>query len=188
MRLDDGSRRRMNVFYATRDEQSRRIAERVVAVLQQRGIAAAPYDLTVGLPAADALAREPIVVLIAAVRYGRHLAPAARLLANYRALVTRPPLALASVNLTARKPGKDTAQGNPYLRKLIARQRLTPALAAVFAGRLDYPRYGLFDRQVIRLIMGLTGGPTDPATQVEYTSWPAVDAFTDDIVRLHQGR
>jgi menaquinone-dependent protoporphyrinogen oxidase len=178
----------MHVFYATRDGQSRRIAERVAEVLRERGIAATPHDLGLGIPSAEALAREEVVTLIAAVRYGYHLAPAARLLAVYRALPAPPPLALASVNLTARKPGKDTAQGNAYLRKLIARHRLDPAIATGFAGRLDYPGYRFFDRQVIRFIMWLTGGPTDPATQVEYTSWPAVDAFAEQIVALRQKR
>jgi menaquinone-dependent protoporphyrinogen oxidase len=176
----------MQVFYATRDGQSRRIAERVVQVLQEGGIAAAPHDLARGIPSAEELAHEPAVVLIAAVRYGRHLAEAARFLTVYRNLAAPPPLALASVNLTARKPGKDTPQGNAYLRKLLARPRLNPQVAAVFAGRLDYPRYSFFDRQVIRLIMWLTGGPTDPGTQVEYTSWPAVDAFAEQIVSLRQ--
>jgi menaquinone-dependent protoporphyrinogen IX oxidase len=34
--------------------------------------------------------------------------------------------------------------------------------------------------------MLLTGGPTDPRTSVEYTSWPAVDAFADRIVELQR--
>ena len=83
----------------------------------------------------------------------------------------RPPLALASVNLTARKPAKTTASGNTYLRKLIARHHLAPALAVAFAGRFDYRSYSWRDRQIIRFIMLLTRGPTDPDTCVEYTSW-----------------
>jgi menaquinone-dependent protoporphyrinogen oxidase len=178
----------MKVFYATRDGQARRIAERVAERLRECGIAAVPHDLALGMPSADELAREPVVVLIAAVRYGRHLAAAMRLLAVYRTLAAAPPLALASVNLTARKPGKDTAQGNPYLRKLIARHRLKPAVVTAFAGRLDYPGYRLFDRQIIRFIMWLTGGPTDPATQVDYTAWPTVDGFAAQIAELCQDR
>jgi menaquinone-dependent protoporphyrinogen oxidase len=95
-------------------------------------------------------------------------------------------LALASVNLIARKPAKTTATGNAYLRKIIARHHLAPALAVAFAGRLDYRRYGWFDRQIIRFIMLLTQGPTDPDTSVEYTSWPAVDEFAARIVELQR--
>ena len=126
--------------------------------------------------------RPPVVVLVAAVRYGRHLPEADRFLAVYRSLHSPPPLALASVNLTARKPAKTTITGNAYLRKVIARHRLAPAMAVAFAGRLDYRRYGWLDRQIIRFIMLLTGGPTDPDTCIEYTSWRAVDEFAARIL------
>jgi len=42
----------------------------------------------------------------------------------------------------------------------------------------------VWDRQLIRLIMWLTGGPTDPNTCVVYTSWPAVDAFAARLVEM----
>jgi menaquinone-dependent protoporphyrinogen oxidase len=112
------------------------------------------------------------------------LKEAEELLTLYGQVSPAPPLALASVNLTARKPGKDTAEGNAYLRKWIIRRQLKPALATAIAGRLDYPRYGWLDRQMIRLIMKMTGGPTDPQAQVEYTSWEAVDRFASAIADL----
>jgi menaquinone-dependent protoporphyrinogen oxidase len=174
----------MHLYYATHDGHSRRIASRIAERLAGAGVAAEPVDLGAAPPDAATLSREPLVVAVMAVRYGRHLPQAERLIAAYRALEKPPPLVLASVNLTARKPGKDTAEGSAYLRKLIARNRLKPALATAFAGRLDYPRYGFFDRQIIRFIMLLTGGPTDRKAVVEYTSWPAVDAFADRIAAL----
>jgi len=70
------------------------------------------------------------------------------------------------------------------LRKTIARHRLAPALVTAFAGRLDYRRYRWRDRQIIRFIMLLTGGPTAADTCVEYTSWDAVDAFAAQIAEL----
>ena len=174
----------MHLYYATHDGHSRRIAARIAERLAEAGVAAEPFDLGVAQPDAATLSCQPLVVVVMAVRYGRHLPQAERLMATYRALAKPPPLALASVNLTARKPGKDTAQGSAYLRKLIARNRLQPALATAFAGRLDYPRYGFFDRQIIRFIMLLTGGPTERTAVVEYTSWPAVDAFAGKIADL----
>ena len=119
-----------------------------------------------------------------AVRYGKHLPEAEKFLAAYRALSAPPPLVLLSVNLTARKPGKTTASGNVYLRKAIARHHLTPVLALAIAGRLDYPRYRWIDRQAIRFIMLLTGGPTDPSTSIEYTPWDEVDAVARRIAAL----
>jgi menaquinone-dependent protoporphyrinogen oxidase len=176
----------MRLYYATRDGQSRRIATHIAGRLEASGIGAVPEDLAKAAPTSATLAQAPLLVVVAAVRYGRHLPEADRFLAAYRALPSPPPLVLASVNLTARKPGKDTAEGNAYLRKSIARHRLRPVLATAIAGRLDYARYRWLDRQIIRFIMKLTGGPTEPNACVEYTSWDAVDALAGRIAELHR--
>ena len=174
----------MKIFYASRDGQSRKIATHIAGRLAARGITATPVDLGTAQPSAADLAALPLVVAVMSIRYGKHLAEGLQFVETYKSLAAPPPLALASVNLTARKPGKDTAEGNAYLRKLIATNGLKPALATAFAGRLDYPRYGFFDRHVIRFIMLITGGPTDPTTVVEYTPWDRVDAFANDIAAL----
>lgn len=175
----------MQLFYATRDGQSRRIAERIAGRLAEKGILTSPRDLAVALPTPQELAAAQLVTLVTAVRYGRHLPEGDQFLGLYRSLPTPPPLVLLSVNLTARKPGKDTADGNAYLRKSIARHRLTPALASAIAGRLDYARYGWLDRHLIRFIMKLTGGPTDLKTCVEYTPWDVVDDIGLRIAELY---
>jgi menaquinone-dependent protoporphyrinogen oxidase len=184
----NASRQGVALYYATHDGQSRRIAEHISRRLAERKIVAEPRDIGLAPPNAADLAGPALVVLIAAVRYGKHLPAADRFLALYRLVQLPPPLAFASVNLTARKPEKTTATGNAYLRKSIAKHQLTPALAVAFAGKLDYQRYGFLDRQIIRFIMLLTGGPTDPTTCIEYTSWPAVDEFAAQIAGLAEQR
>src|SRR5271166_1599610 len=156
------------LYYSTHDGHARRIAEHVSRRLAEAGIVASPQDAA-AIPRPADLAAAGVVVLVAAVRYGKHLPPAEQFLTAYRSLAAPPPLAFASVNLTARKPDKTTATGNAYLRKSIARHRLTPAVAVAFGGRLDYRRYRWSDRQIIRFIMLLTGGPTDATTSIDYT-------------------
>jgi menaquinone-dependent protoporphyrinogen oxidase len=176
----------VRLFYATRDGQARRIAGQIQARLSENAILAQPIDLAAEFPALGELGGAALVVLVAAVRYGRHLREANRFLATYRTLPAPPPLVLVSVNLTARKPGKDTAEGNPYLRKLIARYHLRPALASAIGGRLDYARYAWWDRQIIRLIMAITGGPTDPHACVDYASPEAIDDVAARIASLYR--
>ena len=175
----------MDLFYATRDGQSRRIAERIADRLAEHGISAIPHDLAGATPIPSSLATARLIVVVAAVRYGRPLPEADRFLARYRTLHDPPQLVLLSVNLTARKPGKDTAEGNAYLRKSIAKHRLAPALALAIAGSLDYSRYGWLDRQLIRFIMKLTGGPTDPTTCIDFTPWNVVDDVALRIAALN---
>jgi len=165
------------VAYASRDGHAAAIAARLAAGLGD----AATHDLARDAEAVDRLPAAPLAVLVAAVRYGKHLPAAERFLTAYKGLAAPPPLALVSVNLTARKPEKNTPATNPYLKKLAARHDLAPAHQAVFAGKLDYPRYRWFDRQMIRLIMALTGGPADGVSVVDYTDWAAVDAFAGEL-------
>jgi menaquinone-dependent protoporphyrinogen oxidase len=171
--------------YATRDGQARRIAERIRDRLSD-SLRFAARDLKHQGPSAAELSSAKLLIVVAAVRYGKHLPEADQMLSAYAKLPNRPLLALASVNLTARKPGKTTVTGSPYLRKLIARHHLTPVVAAAFAGRLEYRRYRWFDRQLIRFIMLLTGGPIDLSTSIEYTDWAAVDVFADQINLIGQ--
>jgi menaquinone-dependent protoporphyrinogen oxidase len=163
-------------YVASHDGQSLRIAARILARL---GL---PEDgfirLGPNLPALDA---ETPILLVAAVRYGKHLAEAEALLKAYAAMPARPPLALVSVNLTARKPDKKTAEQSAYLKKAIATHGLQPVAARAIAGKLDYPRYKWTDRQLIRFIMWVTGGPTKGTEVIEYTDWAEVDAFADGL-------
>ncbi|TJZ71012.1 menaquinone-dependent protoporphyrinogen IX dehydrogenase [Chitiniphilus eburneus] len=172
------------ICHATHDGLSRRIAERVAEHPAILGLSCCRYDLAVAPPDVERLEEAAAVVLVAAVRYGHHLPAAESFVQRHRDLLARKPVALASVNLVARKPGRDTPDGNPYLRKWLARHRLNPAVATAFAGALDYARHGWLDRLMIRAIMRMTGGPTDPASRIEYTDWARVGAFAEQCAAL----
>ncbi|MGZ8403714.1 MAG: flavodoxin domain-containing protein, partial [Rhodoplanes sp.] len=118
------SRETMQLYFASRDGQARKIATRIAERLASHDVAATPADLTAAQPSPAELAQAAFVVAVLAVRYGRHLPEAMSFVETFALLHRPPPLALASVNLTARKPGKDTAEGSAYLRKLIARNGL----------------------------------------------------------------
>lgn len=92
--------------------------------------------------------------------------------------------AFFSISIVARKPEKNRPETNPYLGRFLARIRWRPRLVAVVAGRLDYPRYRPLDRLAIRLIMLMTGGPTDPRAVVEFTDWGEVEAFGRRVAAL----
>ena len=94
------------------------------------------------------------------------------------------PSAFFSVNLVARKPHKNTPETNPYTKAFVAKSPWQPKLLGVFGGDLDYQRYSAFDRNVIRFIMWLTKGPTDPSTKAEYTNWDEVERFAQRFADL----
>ena len=82
---------------------------------------------------------------------------------------------------------KNQPQTNPYLLKFLRQTGWLPNELAVFAGKLNYPIYRFLDRQMIRLIMLITHGPTDPTTVVEFTDWASVDDFARRVSAMSLG-
>lgn len=168
--------------YSTTDGHTLTICRRLQDRLAARG-----YEVTLSpitqVDDAQADSADKIVIG-ASIRYGKHAAAVTDFIATRQNLLESRPSAFFSVNLVARKSDKNQPGSNPYVRKFLAKLPWKPKLSVVFAGRLDYPRYSYWDRQVIRLIMWITGGPTDPSTVVEYTDWAQVDAFAEQICTL----
>ena len=85
------------------------------------------------------------------------------------------------------EPAKNTPQTNPYLKRLVAQSPWKPKLQGVFAGELDYSRYGPVDKYMMRLVMWINKGPTDFATKVEFTNWDDVERFAGEVAKLTAG-
>jgi menaquinone-dependent protoporphyrinogen oxidase len=168
--------------YSTTDGHTAHICERLQAVIEPRGHRVSVMPLA-ACGAAD-LAACDVVVLGASIRYGKHKPEVAAFIARHQAALEARPNALFSVNVVARKPGKDVPEGNPYLQKFLRRIRWKPQRLAVFAGRIDYPSLGTLDRTMIRLIMWMTKGPTDPTAVVEFTDWSRVEAFGAAVAQM----
>jgi menaquinone-dependent protoporphyrinogen oxidase len=170
------------IVYSTTDGQTRRICDRLQQVLEQLGhptiVAPLAQSDTLDLRAFEK------IVIGASIRYGKHRPQVAQFIQRHQALLQGKPSAFFSVNIVARKPEKSQPDTNPYLIRFLRQITWTPKLAAVFAGKLDYPRYQFFDRLMIRLIMLITHGPTDPKAVVEFTDWEAVETFARKLGQM----
>ncbi len=160
---------------------TRRICETIQAELKGRGQHVEVAPLAAGI---KDLARYDAIVIGASIRNGRHNPAVSEFIRANLDKLSSQPGAFFSVSLVARKPDKNTPETNPYVRRFFARTAWRPQLVGVFAGNLDYPRYGVLDRNVIRLIMWLTGGPTDPQARVEFTDWDAVRRYAEKVAAL----
>ncbi len=117
------------------------------------------------------------IVIGASIRYGRHSKLIVDFIEDHLPLLETKPNAFFSVNIVARKLEKNRPETNPYMRRFLKTISWRPQELAVFAGKLDYPKYRPMDRMMIRFIMLITGGPTDPKTVAEFTDWQQVEAF-----------
>jgi len=170
-----GAGMRLLIVYSTIDGHTLEICERIAAIARATGHEVELAE--VESASAEQLEACDRIVIGASIRYGKHKPEVAAFIARHRQALEARPNALFSVNVVARKPGKDVPEGNPYLQKLLSTIDWKPRRLAVFAGRIDYPSLGVLDRTMIRLIMWMTKGPTDPRAVVEFTDWARVEAF-----------
>lgn len=173
------------IAYSTTDGHTLAICERIARGLGSRGLS---VTLRAVPECSDGdVAHSDAIVIGASIRYGKHKPEVAEFVARHRATLLARPSALFSVNVVARKPQKDRPETNPYFKKLLQQIAWQPLLAEVFAGRIDYPRLGPVDRTMIRFIMWLTKGPTDPTRSFEFTDWQRVDDFAGRVgAELHR--
>lgn len=171
----------IDLYFESCDGHTAKIAEVLSNAIRRSGLAVALIDLSVAQPSLEALNASSPCIVLAPIRYGRPLKKARWLVRALAPLTPEKPVTLLCVNLTARKPDKTTAATNPYLRRWIQGSGLQPVLAEAIAGKLNYPQYGAFDRFMIRLIMTLSGGPTNPNSVIDYTPWDRIEALASEI-------
>ena len=121
------------------------------------------------------------IVLGASIRYGKHNQKVFDFVKNYKDILDKKETAFFTVNVVARKKEKNTPETNPYMKKFLELSGWKPKILGVFAGKIDYPQYGFLDRQIIRLIMFITKGPTDTSQTYEFTDWVKVREFSRQL-------
>ncbi len=170
------------IVYSSTDGHTRSICEHIQRCIESDG-----HQATV-IPVVDAatLALNGFdkIVIGASIRYGKHSPQIIEFIRKNQVILDSKPNAFFSVNVVARKPEKSRPETNPYLQKFLRRIRWKPKELAVFAGKLDYPHYGFVDRNMIRLIMLITRGPTDPKATIEFTDWQQVEQFAKRVSAL----
>lgn len=167
------------VLYSTVDGHTLKICENIREILERAGHAVTLARIE-DAGAID-VARFDKIVIGASIRYGKHRPSVFEFIDANLPLLDSRPNAFFTVNIVARKPEKSRPETNPYLRKFLRKTAWKPRLLEVFAGRLDYPRYRPLDRMMIRFIMRITKGPTDPHAVVEFTDWQRVKEFALEI-------
>tara|TARA_Y100001958_G_scaffold142784_1_gene119276 strand:- start:90 stop:608 length:519 start_codon:yes stop_codon:yes gene_type:complete len=121
------------------------------------------------------------IIIGASVRYGKHSEKLYKFITLNKNILDQKQSFFFSVNVVARKLEKNTPETNPYIKKFLKISNWRPRKIGVFAGRVDYPNYGFFDKYIIKFIMFLTNGPTDTTQSYEFTDWSKVDEFAKNL-------
>ncbi|MGY6522351.1 MAG: menaquinone-dependent protoporphyrinogen IX dehydrogenase [Mongoliitalea sp.] len=165
------------IIYSSVDGQTKKICDRIHDILKDLGESTVIISSTNLDQPEFLLQQADKIILASSIRYGKHHKEITDIIHHNYDLLNSKTSAFISVNLVARKQEKASFNTNPYVFKFLQSIPWKPSITAVFAGKLNYPMYNFWDRLLIRMIMKLTKGPTDPNTVIEYTDWSAVEDF-----------
>lgn len=170
------------IIYSTTDGHTRKICSYLMQVVEEHGNQVTLISINdkkvIDLKSFDK------IVIGASIHYGKHGKEVYKFIKNNLQILENKPSAFFSVNVVARKPEKNQPETNPYLKKFLMQISWKPKKLAVFAGKIDYQKYKFRDRFMIRLIMWMTKGPTDPKTNIEFTNWDQVKEFAQTISKM----
>tara|TARA_B000000475_G_scaffold237266_1_gene205726 strand:+ start:314 stop:826 length:513 start_codon:yes stop_codon:yes gene_type:complete len=163
------------IIYSTVDGQTKSICENISKYSTNTSVDVLPISGDINLN------EYKLVVIGASIRYGKYRKEVYEFInKNYEFLEAKES-AFFSVNVVARKPEKNSPATNPYLIKFLNNVKWKPKKLAVFAGKIEYPKYKLIDKYAIKFIMWITKGPTDTSQSYEFTDWEKVEAFARDL-------
>ncbi|HYN06086.1 MAG TPA: flavodoxin domain-containing protein [Vicinamibacterales bacterium] len=177
------------VFYATTEGQTRRIAERLSAMLHERGIDSQPIDVTSNDARQVDWRGVRAVAVGASVHAGRHQVAIEDFIRANRDELSARPSAFFSVSMRAASPAPaDQHAALQLARTFAAGTSWQPRHMTALAGRLAYTKYGWLTRWFIKRIARRTGLATDTSQDHEYTDWNQVARLAEDLVaELHRG-
>ncbi|MCL2912714.1 menaquinone-dependent protoporphyrinogen IX dehydrogenase [Shewanella corallii] len=161
------------ILYSSVHGHTHKICERIKQQLCELG-----EDVTLStFVEAPSLTEFDKVLIGASIRHGKHNPAVLTYVNEHRDELDSKQNGFFSVSLVARKPMKNTADTNPYMQAFLSQVSWQPKMLEVFGGRLNYGGYGAMDRNIIRFIMWITKGPTDPNVDIDFTDWNKVEAF-----------
>ena len=170
------------IIYSTTDGHTREICYYLQQVIEKRNnhVVLIPInnEAEIDLKSFDK------IVIGASIRYGKHSPKVNAFIKKNLHILESKSNAFFSVNVVARKPEKNHPETNPYLIKFLRQIPWKPMKLAVFAGKIDYQKYKFWDCLMIRLIMWMTKGPTDPKTNIDFTNWSQVEDFGQVISEI----
>ena len=170
------------IIYSTTDGHTREICHYLQQVIEKRNnhveLISINNEAEIDLKSFDK------IVIGASIRYGKHSLKVNEFIKKNLHILESKSNAFFSVNVVARKPEKNHPETNPYLIKFLRQIPWKPMKLAVFAGKIDYQKYKFWDRLMIRLIMWMTKGPTDPKTNIDFTNWSQVEDFGQVISEI----
>jgi menaquinone-dependent protoporphyrinogen oxidase len=184
------------VLYATREGQTRSIAEYLAAIIRTRGFAASLVNAA-ELPDEFRLEDYALAVLAASVHMQRHESEIIDFVMSHRAALEAMPTAFLSVSLSEAGAEDDEASREnrvkaaddvrAMIHDFLNETGWHPSKIKAVAGALMYTKYNFLVRLVMKRIARAAGESTDVSHDHVFTDWAALDIFVDELTAFLGG-
>ncbi len=181
------------VLYATREGQTRSIAEYLAAIIRTRGFTASVFDAA-HLPPEFKLEDYSLAVLAASVHQQRHESEIVNFVKRHRAELESMPTTFLSVSLSEAGVEDDEASRESRAKAAVDVRAMIdefldetgwqPSKIKAVAGALMYTKYNFLVRLVMKRIAKAAGESTDVSHDHVFTDWAALDVLADELTAL----
>ena len=184
------------VFFATREGQTRKIAERIASDLRARDMEVDLHDVR-ALRAPIDWPAYTIACVAASVHIGHHEREMIEFVRRHRTELERVGAVFVSVTLSeagaedphapAERRARSAADAQRMIDVFVKETGWKPARSLPVAGALVYTQYNVLVRYVMKRIARSQGAPIDTTRDYEFTDWNAVDRFVDESLSKRVG-
>jgi menaquinone-dependent protoporphyrinogen oxidase len=179
------------ILYATREGQTRRIAQHIAKILRERRQTVRLRNVR-EIDEPFTLDRYEGAIVAASVHVGKHEPEMVEFVRRHRDELEALKTAFISVSLSeagaedASRPAEDRAKSaadvQGMIDKFLADTGWRPQRIKAVAGALLYTKYNFLVRFVMKQISKKSSGPTDTSRDYELTDWKALDRFVDELL------
>ncbi len=187
------------ILFATREGQTRRIAEHLAATARARDLPVEMHNINF-IPDTFSLSDYDKVILAASVHRGKHEPEMVEFVRRNHSRLGHMQTIFLSVSLA--EAAAEDFHRTPEIRAQAA-QDVEDMMQEFFeetgwhpsalqhqgvhavAGALMYSKYNFFIRWIMRRIAKKEGAPTDTSRDYEYTDWEALDDIIDEIAATY---
>lgn len=172
------------IVYFSRGGHTARIARRIAQTIVTEGCLAEVMDVIEADHEGVTWEKYDLVILGCPIRYGRYPKAFMQFVSAHHSKLCSVPHSFFNVSGIARSAASALPGGNRYMLHFLKISPWKPKDVQCFAGNIDYPHYNYVDKQLIRLIMLISGGPTDTRETTDFTNWESVKTYARHCLSL----
>jgi menaquinone-dependent protoporphyrinogen oxidase len=170
------------IIYGSLEGQTRKISERIAALLQNKGHQATALS-SEHLPADFQVETFDAVIIGGPVHMGKYPSHLRKFVTRSRNWLNEMPTAFFTVCMAINSEHtKSREQAIHYGKSFLKQTGWQPALTETFAGAVKYTQYGVITRYIMQMISKREGGSTDTTRDHEYTDWEKVSRFAEEFL------